>query len=230
MFKSVKQRFLQAGLMAGLAAGALLLSPLALAQGGIYTCVDAKGRKLTSDRPIAECTDREQRELSNSGTTKRVVGPTLTARERAALEEKQKLESERQARVAEEKRRDRALISRYPNQAAHDKERGDALAQIEEVIRAANKRISELGEDRKTLDVEMEFYKKDPSKAPFQLKRRLDENDKSVQVQKRFIGDQGDEKKRVNTRFNEELFRLKQLWALAEPGANAGKPVAAASR
>jgi hypothetical protein len=25
--------------------------------GGIYTCVDAKGRKLTSDRPIAECAD-----------------------------------------------------------------------------------------------------------------------------------------------------------------------------
>ena len=30
--------------------------------GGVYTCVDAKGRRLTADRPIPECTDREQRQ------------------------------------------------------------------------------------------------------------------------------------------------------------------------
>ncbi|WP_432214584.1 DUF4124 domain-containing protein, partial [Salmonella enterica] len=42
------------------------MSP-AWAQGGIYTCVDAKGRKLTADRPILDCIDREQKELNASG-------------------------------------------------------------------------------------------------------------------------------------------------------------------
>jgi hypothetical protein len=235
MFMGLQRRLGMAGLAAGLVLAALAqlaAVPTAFAQAGIYTCVDAKGRKLTSDRPIPECIDREQRELTNSGTTKRVVGPTLTARERAAQEEKQKIEDEKQARLNEEKRRDRALISRYPNRAAHDKERNDALSQVQEVIRAANKRISELGEDRKTIDVEMEFYKKDPSKAPFALKRRVDDNDRSVQVQKRFIADQGDETKRINQRFDEELARLKLIWAQAGPAAAATstKPLASASR
>ena len=79
---------------------------------GIYTCVDAKGRKLTSDRPIAECTDREQKVLNPSGTVKTKVGPTLTAQERTELEAKDKAEQEERARINEEKRRDRALLDR----------------------------------------------------------------------------------------------------------------------
>ena len=61
----------------------------AMAQS-IYTCTDAKGRKITSDRPVADCVDRTQQELTPQGTVKRVMGPTLTAQERAALEEKDK--------------------------------------------------------------------------------------------------------------------------------------------
>jgi len=45
------------------------------------------------------------------------------------------------------------------------------------------------------------------------LRRRLDDNAKSVAVQNRFIGEQEDEKKRVNARFDEERVRLKQLWS-----------------
>ena len=202
-------------------AGAVLavVGAPAWAQASIYTCVDGKGRRLTSDRPIPECVDREQRELNTSGTTKRVVGPSLTAQERAALEEKQKLEMEEKLRQQEEKRRDRAMLLRYPSRAVHDKERASALAQIDEVIKAANKRITELGEDRKSLNAELEFYKKDPSKTPASLKRRVDETERSTDVQQRFVADQELEKKRVNLRFDEELIRLKQLWALATPAA-----------
>src|SRR5688572_9269158 len=75
---------------------------------GIFTCVDAKGRRLTSDRPIVECIDREQREITPSGTVKRKIGPSLTAEERAAEEEKQRLAVEERNRLAEEKRRERA--------------------------------------------------------------------------------------------------------------------------
>ena len=65
------------------------LLPAAHAQG-IYTCVDAKGRRITSDRVIPECLDREQKELSPSGTVRRVVGPNLTGAERAQQEERQR--------------------------------------------------------------------------------------------------------------------------------------------
>lgn len=209
---------MQAFVTAGFVMAAVLYGS-AMAQGvqgssGIYTCVDAKGRKLTSDRPILECIDRTQQEITPAGTVRRVIGPSLTAQERAAQEEKDKQLAEERAREAEDKRRDRALLLRYPNREVHDKERRLALEQIDEVIKAAAKRTIELAEQRKTINAEMEFYVKDPSKAPAALKRRVEENDASVAVSKRFIADQDMEKKRVNTRFDEELVKLKQLWAM----------------
>jgi hypothetical protein len=179
---------------------------------GIYTCVDAQGRKLTSDRPIPECIDREQKLLNPSGTVKQKIGPTLTAAERAAQEAKEKQELEERNRIAEEHRRDKALLSRYPNRAAHDKERNEALAQISAVSNAASTRLNELAAQRRKLDDEMEFYKKDPKKAPEYLRRQVEENTQSTAVQKRFIADQDDEVRRVNGRFDEELTRLRQLW------------------
>lgn len=179
----------------------------------IYTCVDAKGRTFTADRPIIECLDRTQQELTRSGTVKRQIGPSLTAHEQAAQQEKDRRTAELRAREAEEKRRDRALLLRYPSRAVHDQERATALAQIDEVIKASSKRTLELVEHRKAVNSEFEFYVKDPGKAPSALKRRLEENDSSMLVQKKFILDQELEKKRVNRRFDEELVKLKELWA-----------------
>lgn len=197
----------------------------------IYTCVDGKGRKITADRPIAECIDRTQQELTRSGLVKRQLGPSLTAHEQAAQDEKDKLTAEVRAREAEEKRRDRALLQRYPARAVHDQERAAALAQIDEVIKAASKRTGELVDQRKAIASEFEFYVKDPSRAPASLKRRLEENNNSLSVQKKFIADQQREKKRVNQRFDEELARLKQLWTLisatpAKAAASSPKSVA----
>jgi hypothetical protein len=179
---------------------------------GVYTCIDSKGRKLTSDRPIPECTDREQRVLNPSGTTKQTVGPTLTAQERAVVDEKEKQALEERNRIAEEKRRDKALLNRYPNKGIHDQERTEALAQINVVKQAATNRLTELAAQRAKLNDEMEFYKKDPTKAPAYLRRQVEDNTTSTTVQKRFIVEQDEEARRVNQRFDDELARLRTLW------------------
>jgi len=201
-------------------ATALLLSfaTITAAQSaGIYTCVDAKGRKITSDRPIVDCIDREQVELNPSGTVRRKVGPSLTAQERAAEEAKEREAAEERARRVEEKRRDHALLVRYPYRSVHDAERREALAQIDVVIKAAQQRLTELQQQRKKIDTEMEFYKKDPSKAPPSLRRQIEDNAQSTSVQIRFIADQEEEKKRVNARFDEDLVKLEKIWALSPP-------------
>ena len=187
----------------------------AVAQQGIYTCVDAKGRKITADRPIAECTDRTQTELSSTGLVKRQIGPTLTAQEQVVQEEKEKQAAEMRARQAEEKRRDRALALRYPNRAVHDSERAIALTQIDDVINASAKRTKELMAQRKSVATEFEFYAADPSKAPASLKRSRDDIEASLVVQQRFVAEQQQEKKRVNQRFDEELSKLQTLWPAA---------------
>ncbi len=200
-------------------AGLLLLAlmpPLATAQeknsGGIYSCVDGKGRRLTSDRPIVDCLDREQKELGTSGTVRRVVPPSYTAEERARIEEQRRVEDQERTRIAEERRRERALLIRYPNQAMHDKERMEALKQLDEVIDAVKKRVTELGAQRKEIDLELEFYQSDPKKAPAWLQRKLEDNAQQVQVQNRFLSDQNLEKQRINARFDEELVKLRTLW------------------
>ncbi len=197
---------------------------------GIYTCTDSKGRKLTSDRPIPECLDREQFELNPSGTIRRRLGPVLTAQELAAEEARQRAAAEERARLAEEKRRDHALLVRYPSRSVHDNERAEALAQIDEVIKAARKRQGELHKQRKVIESELEFYKKDPSKAPPSLKRQTEENEQSTSIQNRFIVEQDAEKKRVNARFDEELVKLQKLWALSGAASSAPPPRPVASK
>ena len=179
----------------------------------VYTCVDKQGRKLTSDRPIPECIDREQRELGPTGTVRRVIGPTLTDHERAALEVERRKEQEERNRIADERKRERVLLARYPDKASHDAERALALAQVDAVTATATQRIADLHGRRKTLDLEMEFYRKDPAKAPMLLRRQLAENDEEVQEQRRFIAGQDQEKRRIHQRFDEELAQLRKLWA-----------------
>jgi len=192
---------------------------------GIYSCTDASGRRITSDRPITQCLDREQKELGSSGTVKRVIPPSYTADERARIEAEKRKEAEAQARIADEKRRDKALFMRYPNKAAHDRERAEALTQIDEVIAAVNKRAEALNQQRREIDTELEFYQNDPKKAPEWLRRKLEDNDHEQKTQQRFLFAQVEEKARVNARFDEELARLRRLWA--EHGVSGGSGNAA---
>ena len=140
-------------------------------------------------------------------------------------DDKDKAALELRLQAQEEKRRDKSILARFPNLAAHDKERGQVLEQIDEVIKSAAKRTVELAEQRVAINADFEFYKKDPSKAPGALKRRLEENDSNIAVQHRFIVEQGAGKSRVNQRFDEELVKLRALWAMANaPVGGSSKP------
>ncbi len=172
----------------------------------IYTCTDAQGRKLTSDRPIKECLDREQKILNPS---------VLSAQERAEQEARLKVEQEERARQDEEKRRDRALLIRYPTAEVHQKERAEALAHVTRVKQSAAARVTQLQLDQVKLADEMAFYKKDPGKAPLKLRRQVDELNQALAAQERFMVDQDGETKRINARFDEEFKRLTPLWRLA---------------
>lgn len=195
----------------------LLLAGTQVQAQGIYSCVDSKGRRLSADRPIAECADRQQKLLSPGGTVKATVGPALTAQERAELEARHKREAEEHARQAEEKRRERALLLRYPNKIAHDKERAEAVARIGAARAVAVKRVNELRRQRDKLETELEFYHQDPAKVPLSLRQQTDDNAHSLAAQGRVIAAQEAEIVRLNAHFDEELVRLKQLWARQSP-------------
>lgn len=183
----------------------------------VFTCTNAAGRALTSDRLIGECMDREQRVLSRDGTLLRVVPASLTADERADKEARErKLAADRDAR-SEAVRRDRNLMQRFPNVAAHQKARDQALEVSQYAIAQSEARISDLDRERKPLIEETEFYK---GKAlPAKLKGQIDANDAAATAQKELLDAQKAEVDRVSKVYDVELAHLKRLWAGAAPGS-----------
>ena len=197
-------------------AGAVLAESPPITGGTIYTCTDASGRRITADRPISTCVDREQRVLGNTGVELRRVAPTLTEQERNAQDARRRQELAEHQRQREERSRERAMLLRYPNQGVHDAARGEAIAQVNDVVAVAQSRLTELKARRVKLNTEMEFYRKDPKKAPASLQRQIRENDESQDEQQRFLKQQDEEKQRINQRFDVELQQLRKLWGQAQ--------------
>ena len=194
---------------------------------GIYTCVDEKGRKLTSDRPIAECANREQRVLNRDGSVRAVHAPAMTAEELAAQEARDRAGAAARAARADAIRRDRNLLMRYPNEAAHLKARTTALDELRKAINSTEARSKELQQARKPLVDETEFYKGKP--IPPNLRNAIDANDAATAAQREAAAAQQAELKRVNAVYDAELSRLKQLWAGAAPGTAVAAPPAASA-
>lgn len=203
--------------LATMGASPALAQPRPASTGGIYTCIDDDGRRLTSDRPIAACSAKEQQILNRDGSVRGIHPPTLTAEERAAVEARErKASAERMARI-EDTRRDKNLLARYPSEATHRKAREAALDTLRLAIKATDDRLKELQAERKPLEDEAEFYK--GRRLPPKLKGQLDANDAAVEAQKEAAVNQQAELARVNRLYDIELARLQRLWAGAQPGS-----------
>ena len=183
----------------------------------IYTCTDDKGNRLTSDRPIAECRAKEQRLLNRDGSLRTVVPPTLTAEERAEREANERLAARSRAERADAVRRDKNLTSRFPDEATHRKAREEALDTVRVAIKATEARVRDLASERKPLVEEAEFFK--GKTLPGRLRQQLDANDATVEAQRSSAVNQSAELVRINKLYDQELGRLRKLWAGAAPGS-----------
>lgn len=204
-----------------LSASSLLLAAAAAAQQpvptGIYTCIDDRGRRLTADRPIPECSGREQQVLNRDGSRKTTLPPTLTAEERAEQEARERAAADARAAVADAVRRDRNLVARYPNEASHSRARDAAIDTVKLAMKATEMRLRELAAERKPLRDEAEFY---AGKAlPAKLRTAIDANEAAVEAQRSAQGNQEAELGRINKIYDAELERLRRLWAGAPAGS-----------
>ncbi len=182
---------------------------------GIYSC-EVNGKRITSDRPIAECLTREQRLLNSDGSVRRIVPPTMTADERAAAEEREAQAALERANRREWVRRDRNLLQRFPTQAAHDKAREAALEDVRKGLKVSEARLERLQKERKPLNDETEFYVGKP--LPVKLKQQIEGNEAATEAQRTLIANQQTELVRINALYDAELERLRKLWAGALPG------------
>jgi hypothetical protein len=185
--------------------------------GAIYSCITADGRRLTSDRLIADCNNREQRILNADGSLRAIVPPAMSPEERVAYEARERKAAADRAALADAVRRDRNLMIRYRDVATHQRAREAALDDIVKSMRLSEKRVLELGAERKPLMDEAEFYKGKP--LPVKLKQQLDANDAAADAQRVLIENLKAELVRVSKLYDVELARLKKLWAGAPPGS-----------
>jgi len=192
----------------------------------IFQCVLPDGKKLTSDKPIAECmtVGKSQRELNKDGSEKGIVEAPPTEDEKA---ERDRLRRQREAeKTAQdiEVRRDRDLLRRHPNEAAHAKAREKALDDVGSSVRNSEARIKLLLQERKPLLAEAEFYV--GKSLPNKVKLGLDANDASLEAQRSLVQNQQTEVVRINNLYDLELARLRKLWAGGLPGTLGPSPVA----
>ena len=185
--------------------------------GHIYSCIDPSGKRLTSDRPIPECTAREQRVLNADGSVKKVVPPTLTAEELAEQEARERERQIKRVTELDAVRRDRNLRARYPTEASHKKARQSALEDLSRSMQVSQKRLDLLAAERKPLLEEAEFYT--GRQLPPQLKQQLEGNETTAAAQRELIQNQQSEIQRINAAFDVELTRLRALWSGVPPGS-----------
>ena len=194
-----------------LAAGVVaLLSALpAVAQTSLYSCTTASGKNITADLPPPDCYNRPIKELRPDGSTRRVIEPPLSPEQRAAreTEERRKLDEDERRRT--QMRRDLALLETYGSEQDIEDARVRAVATREAVIERAHKRMDDLKGERKKLDDEKEFFTK--REMPEKLKRSFAGNAEAMQQQQKVIADAEAEKERVNSRFEGERTRFRQL-------------------
>jgi len=182
---------------------------------------ELNGKKVTSDRLIPECYNKEQRELNADGSLKRIIPPTPTADELAAKEEKDREAKLVLATRSEAVRRDRNLMQRFPDEAAHRKAREKALDELRIAGKIYADRIAELLIDKKKLEDDRYFYKNERvnKPVPTQLQQKIDANDALLEAQKSLAQNQVAETSRINDLFDAELARLRKLWGGAQPGS-----------
>ena len=165
------------------------------------------------DRPDEACDEYTTlKPASPYAASKAAADLVIEAREREAVAER--------ARRQEAIRRDRNLLARFPDEAAHRKARAAALDDVRKALRLSEERVALLMAERKPLMDEAEFYVGKP--LPGKLRTQLDANDASTEAQRTLGQNQQLEIVRVNKLYDAELERLKKLWAGAQPGSLGG--------
>jgi uncharacterized protein involved in type VI secretion and phage assembly len=192
-------------------------SGLSFAQTRIYTCKDASGKTITSDRPLPECQGREGRVLSGQGATVQKIDAPLTPEQIAAREAEQQKKREEEERRREQLRKDKALLNTYSSLDDIESKRQRALAQVEREMRESERRVSLLERQASENRAEAEFYKK--KALPPELKRRVDENEAALKAEKGLHGSKKGEVGHVNVKFDEDRKRYIELTGSVAPTA-----------
>lgn len=111
-------------------------------QAQIFTCRDAAGRMLSSDRPIPECANRPMRELSREGVVRRDIAAPLTAEQKRQVQLQEEQRKTQEAGREAQRQFDRVLMMRYSSEASIETARQRDMLLLQEKLQESNRLIS----------------------------------------------------------------------------------------
>ncbi|GAA5173895.1 hypothetical protein GCM10025771_02240 [Niveibacterium umoris] len=190
-----------------------LAAPVAHAGDRVFCCEDATGHKVCGDPLPQACYNRAYREMSSGGITKRNVDAPMTADELARKLADDKARRDAEARAAERRRRDKALLESYGSVTEIEARRDTTLAAANQEIDNLRRRERELVDERKALGTRVAALKGKP--VPARLAEDIGATDSELNALRGVITQKTREAETIRQRYDEDRTRYLELTAAA---------------
>ncbi len=174
-----------------------------------YCCTDERGQRICGDILPFACYNRGYSIINERGVTVRRVDPPLTDEQRARKQAEDKRAAEQRHIRLEQERRDRALLDAYASADEIDALRTRVLRDLQADIDRETAQRAEALRMKKTLDQEMEFYRKNP--APKELVDAVSANAATLRAHAAVIESKRKEMDAVRLRYDEDKRRYLEL-------------------
>ncbi len=191
----------------------LLVSGFTLqsAQAEIYTCKDAAGHTLTSDRPIPECADRAMFVRQNPGQSLREIPRPKTAEERRKADAEQEKQKIAEQLEDQRKREELYLLANFKSENDIEITRQRSLEVVKEKIRVGSEQIKAVDHLLAELQVEQrDSVKKSPAENA-NLQSRANQLVMSIKNSRESVARYEGEKNFINTQYDDILNRYRDI-------------------
>ncbi|MGH8501658.1 MAG: DUF4124 domain-containing protein [Gammaproteobacteria bacterium] len=191
-------------MLAPLTVMAALLAGVKWVDAGAYRWVDAEGRVHYSDTIPAEHVRSGYRLYDEEGRQVNVVEPARTEQEiQSALE--------REAKAAEQARRDRILLATFTSEEDLKFVRDDRLAALNSTLLITREKLAELRLQHADLDAQAKSYTAKQQPVPADLASRLERLRTNISYLEDSLAARQREKRMLKKTFAADLGRYREL-------------------
>ena len=177
-------------------------------RGSVFCCMD-NGHQVCGDVLPMQCFGKSYREMSPQGTVRRIVEAPLTPEQLARRDAEERARRAELARQRAELRRNQSLLETYSSVADIEARRDRAVEGVDQDLKRAEARHTQLQKKRESLSREAEFYQKRPM--PIPLAAALRESDSELAAQASVIEAKKREIDAIRSRYEQDRLRYIKL-------------------